>query len=105
VSILVWLNALYLLYLHVKDSQPYTNRWGLNPKIADMATAGEQDEDIVEWYRKKAEQGNTEAQFTLGWMYEHGIDIPQDIRKAVEWYRPAAAQGNKSAQNALDRLK
>jgi TPR repeat protein len=59
----------------------------------------------VEWCQKEAEQGNAEAQFELGWRYEHGRGVPKDVRKAVEWYRKAAAQGNKSAQNALDRLK
>jgi len=50
---------------------------------------------------KAAEQGNVNAQFFLGWMYDSGEGIRQDHAKAVRWYRKAAEQGNALAQYNL----
>ena len=57
----------------------------------DFATAWE------EW-RPLAEQGNVDAQFNLGLMYEKGRGVPQDYAEAVKWYHLAAAQGDADAQ-------
>jgi len=45
-----------------------------------------------------AEQGNPDAQNTLGFMYEYGKDVPQNYKNAVKWYTRAAEQGNADAQ-------
>lgn len=50
---------------------------------------------------KSAQQGNTEAQFYIGLMYDTGQGIPQDSAKAVEWYRLAAQQRHTKAQLML----
>ncbi len=53
----------------------------------------------IEGYRKAAAQGDAEAQWHIGIMYEHGYDdVEQDYTKAVEWYRKAAEQGHAKAQ-------
>ena len=57
----------------------------------DYATA------LREW-RPLAEQGNPEAQFNLGAMYERGQGVTQDDTEAARWYRKAAEQGNANAQ-------
>ena len=49
-------------------------------------------------FRPLAANGNTEAQFQLGLMYDYGMGIVQDDRAAVEWYRKAAEQGYALAQ-------
>ena len=41
----------------------------------------------VAWYRKAAEQGDTSAQFELGYCYYSGLGIPKDYEEAVAWYR------------------
>lgn len=51
--------------------------------------------------RKAAEQGDAEAQFNLGCMYDDGEDVPEDDTEAVKWYRKAAEQGHAGAQNNL----
>ncbi len=48
-----------------------------------------------------AEQGDAEAQYNLGSMYDEGLGVPQDYAEAVKWYRKAAEQGNAKAQNKL----
>jgi len=45
-----------------------------------------------------ARQGNADAQFHLGVMYEFGEGVPQDYKEAARWYRLAADQGDAHAQ-------
>lgn len=51
-----------------------------------------------------AEKGYTKAQFRMGWIYEHGIGVPQDYLKAREWYAKAMANGDASAIARTGRL-
>ena len=48
-----------------------------------------------------AEQGNAEAQFNVGLLYDRGRGVPKDKQEALRWYRRAALQGDMFAQNAL----
>lgn len=48
-----------------------------------------------------AENGDAEAQESLGTMYLNGEGVPADIAQAVEWFRKAADQGNASSQYNL----
>jgi TPR repeat protein len=45
-----------------------------------------------------AEAGNAEAQYRLGWMYEHAKGVWGDDKEALKWYRLAAGQGHVVAQ-------
>ena len=54
--------------------------------------------------RRKADQGDAEAQFGLGLVYTLGHGVPQDYAKAREWYEQAAAQGYADAQALLGVL-
>ena len=48
-----------------------------------------------------ANQGNVDAQYNLGVMYEKGEGVRQDYRKAIEWYEKSANQGYAAAQYNL----
>ncbi|KAL1003447.1 sel1 repeat family protein, partial [Haemophilus influenzae] len=48
-----------------------------------------------------AEQGEADAQFSLGVMYAVGRGVKQDDFEAVKWYRKAAEQGDADAQVSL----
>jgi len=50
---------------------------------------------------KAADQGNAEAQVTLGKMYETGNGVSKDDEQAATWYRKAAEQGHADAQNLI----
>ena len=52
----------------------------------------------IEQLRKDAEQGDADAQFSLGVMYDNGEVVSQDYQEAVGWFRMAAEQGNVAAQ-------
>ncbi|WP_141733068.1 response regulator [Oligoflexus tunisiensis] len=50
----------------------------------------------------KAEQGDTEAQCSLAFLYEIGMEREQDYRKAAHYWQMAAKAGR---QLAIDKLK
>ena len=47
----------------------------------------------VHWYRKAAEQGDAEAQYSLGLMYAIGRGVPQDYKHAYMWFTLARYNG------------
>ncbi len=51
--------------------------------------------------RKRAEQGDAEAQFMLGTLYRNGDGVLQNDTQAVEWFQRAANQGYVRALSAL----
>jgi hypothetical protein len=53
---------------------------------------------------KLAEAGNPAAQTALGWLFQSGHYLPQDITKADHWYVLAAHQGYAPAEFFLARL-
>jgi len=52
----------------------------------------------------QASQGNADAQYSLGMMYETGAGELKDYAEARQWYEKAAAQGNARAQSYLGTL-
>jgi FOG: TPR repeat, SEL1 subfamily len=63
------------------------------------AEAGRQESaELVARFRKDAEQGDAQAQFSLGVCYDDGINVRKDSAEAVKWYRKAAEQGHVDAQ-------
>ena len=52
----------------------------------------------------RAMQGDAEAQYKLGRIYDQGKDVPEDDARAASWYRKAAEQGVANAQIALSNL-
>ena len=49
-------------------------------------------------FKKAAEQGNVDAQFSLGDMYAQGLGVPKDEQQSASWFRKAAEQGFAPAQ-------
>ncbi|GET04602.1 kinase-like domain-containing protein [Rhizophagus clarus] len=61
-----------------------------------------------ELYQKSANLGEKVAQYNLGFMYENGDGITndmKDINKAIYWYRKSANQKYRNAQNRLKLLQ
>jgi TPR repeat protein len=55
-------------------------------------------EEIVPRLQKRAPEGNSLAQNSLGLCYANGQGVPQDFSQAVFWYQKAAGQGHADAQ-------
>ena len=71
--------------------------------------AGDEKEDELSlaaaWYRKAANKGDIDAQFSLGSMFEKGQGLDRDKDQAIVWYRAAARQGHTESQKRLAKLK
>src|SRR5262249_19021667 len=52
------------------------------------------DDEAARWYRSAAEQGNSDAQSSLSFLYAVGRGVNKDFSEAAKWYRKAARQGN-----------
>lgn len=61
--------------------------------------------EAAEWYRKAAEQGNANAQYSLGHMYLFGQGVRQDSREAANWFQKAAERGNSAARKRLKNIR
>lgn len=57
------------------------------------------ERQIVELYRKSAEQGYAPAQYNLGMIYDDGLlGVRKSVTTAVKWFEKAAMQGDLEAQ-------
>ena len=48
--------------------------------------AQRQNAEAAKWYRKAAEQGQVDAQYNLGWMYEEGSGVKRNYVQAYKWF-------------------
>lgn len=64
------------------------------------AVAGDYSTALQEW-RPLADQGDADAQFNLGALYDKGNGVLQDYKEAAKYYRLAAEQGSANAQYNL----
>src|SRR5687767_7686360 len=53
----------------------------------------------AEHWTRLAEEGDAEAQFLLGTMYDKGQGVEEDPEHAATWYTLAANQSHAAAQN------
>src|ERR1700746_2977756 len=58
---------------------------------ADPASPGY--DQALSWLQSSPSQNKPDAQFVLGYLYEHGKGLPLDYNKAAENYRLSALQG------------
>lgn len=70
----------------------------------DALERGVLDADPLAADRARAEQGDADAQFDLGYAYATGNDVERDRSKAIKWYAAAAKAGHLEAQYALGSL-
>ena len=54
---------------------------------------------------QEAKQGNSNAQYDVGSMYQNGRGVKPDLDKAIEWYTKSAGQKNAKAVNRLKLLE
>ncbi|MDE5878215.1 MAG: PEGA domain-containing protein [Muribaculaceae bacterium] len=91
-------NEAFPLFLSISDDLIAQNYLGL------LANAYKNYTEAVNWWRRAAEQGNSRAQYHLGYMYEKGIGVEQSYSEALRWYNKSAAQGDFMGKEALKSL-
>lgn len=52
-------------------------------------------------FKKSAERGYKGAQYSLGKLYEDGLGVSMDKKKALYWYKKASNQGHSEAHNRI----
>src|SRR3990167_4117455 len=65
---------------------------------ADGKGVEKDEKEACRYYKLAADQGNVNAQFTLGYMYADGKGVEKDEKEACRYYKLAADQGNVNAQ-------
>jgi len=78
----------------------YQSAWGAINEARGKRERGDYSTELKVW-RPLAEQGDAEAQYNLGVMYERGLGVSRDYIKSVKWYRKAAEQGYAKAESSL----
>jgi TPR repeat protein len=53
------------------------------------------------WYRKAADTGDADAQFSVALMYEKGEGVPQDYAQAHLWYNLSASRAPEAKGRAI----
>lgn len=62
------------------------------------------DSSEIEQLKQQAEQGDADAQYKVGRMYEKGIGVTKDESTAWDWYQKAEEQGHQEAHLASLKL-
>ena len=70
-------------------------------KEAHRAYAAENYAKVFELVFPLAASGNGDAQYTLGYLYFHGLGTEKSEAQAMNWIQRAAAQGHPKALQAL----
>ena len=78
--------------------------WSLQACMALQEGSSDCSFSSLEACRMQAEQGNADAQFSLGVAYLDGRGVPENDAEAVRWFRMAAEQGQADAQFNLGRM-
>jgi TPR repeat protein len=82
----------------IAEAQLRARKWKLENGV-DLPQ--DYDEAVL---RKRAEQGDAAAQYSLGLKSESGQGVLQDYAEAHKWFNLAAALGNKVAEKNRDRI-
>jgi TPR repeat protein len=70
------------------------------PRKDGAASMGPSEADLLH----KAELGDAEALYELGWRSEKGQNAPLDVVRAIQWYEKAADRGHAIAMNNIGRI-
>ena len=82
-----------------------TNSVATNTAYTDNALVEEEEyASTFDEYMAYAKKNDPDAQYNLGYMYETGDGVDQDLLQAKKWYEKAAKQNQPDAQYALAAL-
>ena len=82
-SLLQFLGICFLIYLLLDSNQVF-------------------DRVLIKVKYENAEQGDADAQFALGQMYQEGKGVKQDLILAHMWFNIAASNGSEAAKKNRD---
>jgi TPR repeat protein len=62
-------------------------------------------ETAAKWAALSAAQGYVLAENSMGYSFDQGVGVNQDLVEAYKWYALAIAQGNGDAKVNMERLR
>jgi TPR repeat protein len=77
---------------------------GCQNKLGELLFAKNEKAAAIKWFRKSAEQNNSDAQMRLGNCLYKGDGIDENRNAAEEWYKKSADNGNTNAMFKLGEL-
>ncbi len=80
-----------------------SDEWQLAREISTAIQQGNFAEAYYLW-RPRAEAGDADAQYGIGWMYHNGYGLAIDDEEASAWWKLASRQGHTDATFALGML-
>lgn len=75
----------------------FISYYGLDTTIKNYTQA-------LSWFKKAAENNNTDAQFLVGAMYLKAEGVVKDYKQVMYWHTKAAELGNAEAQTSVGRM-
>lgn len=69
--------------------------------VAQQGPSKDEAAEVLKTARPLADNGNANAQYNMGVLYDEGYGVEQDYAKAKEWYEKAAAQKYPKAEHNL----
>lgn len=59
---------------------------------------------VTSWFKRAANNNNTDAQYELGKRYASGDTVPFDLKEARTWLVRAASRGHEEAKSELTEV-
>jgi uncharacterized protein len=72
-------------------------------KGAELWFTGNYQGAVTIW-KEAAANGERSAEYNLGWAFENGLGVIQDLEQSLYWYRLAASKGDRYAQLKLIQI-
>jgi TPR repeat protein len=73
-------------------------------ELATEAFDNGEYEKAMDLWMPLAEDGNAEAQFGIGYLYDKGLGVPRDTAEAIHWYRLSAEKNHALSQLNLGAI-
>ena len=86
-----WMNMSHILFCLIFLFS--TSIYAANFEEGKQAYLNRDYERALEILKPLAKEGNSQAQITLGLMYDYGHGVEKDPAESIKWYRMAAEQG------------
>ena len=81
------------------------NSYAVSLEKALEAYDFEEYENAFIWLKPWAKEGDADAQYRLGLLYENGYGVDVNTKLALKWYRASAKQGQRKAKRRLQNLR
>ena len=98
-----------ILERFVIDEERYGNRKAIELMEQGVRYLSKEDNErnkiAFSYFMNAAKTGDAQAQYYIGYFYERGIGVEQDIEQAVHYYTLSADNGWGAAINELSHMK